>query len=70
VRWTGIGTNDGSFGGREPTGLQVTFTGINSYRISCGIIIEGWSDTDSLALLQHLGFVDDIYPGPSTPAAS
>lgn len=69
VRWTGSGTNDGSFQGQEPTGLPVTFTGINSYRIACGIIIEGWSDTDSLQLLQQLGFVGDIYPGPATPVS-
>jgi predicted ester cyclase len=69
VRWTGIGTNDGSFGGQEPTGIPVTFTGINSYRIACGIIVEGWSDTDSLALLRQLGFVGEINPGPATPVS-
>lgn len=69
VRWTGTGTNDGSFQGAEPTGLPVTFTGINSYRIDCGIIIEGWSDVDSLWLLLQLGIIEELYPGPATPAA-
>ena len=67
VRWTGIGTNDGPFQGNEPTGISVTFTGINSYRIACGLIVEGWSDTDSLGLLQQLGLVEMVYPGPATP---
>lgn len=69
VRWTGIGTNDGPFQGAEPTGLPVTFTGINSYRIDCGTIIEGWSDADSLWLLLQLGLIEEPYPGPATPAA-
>jgi steroid delta-isomerase-like uncharacterized protein len=69
VRWTGRGTNDGEFQGNPPTGIAVAFTGINSYRIACGQIIEGWSDVDSLQLLQQLGLVPEIYPGPATPTS-
>ena len=69
VRWTGRGTNDGEFQGNAPTGIAVEFTGINSYRIACGQIVEGWSDVDSLQLLQQLGLVPDIYPGPATPTS-
>jgi steroid delta-isomerase-like uncharacterized protein len=69
VRWTGRGTNDGDFQGNPPTGIAVKFTGINSYRIACGQMIEGWSDVDSLQLLQQLDLVPEIYPGPATPTS-
>lgn len=67
VRWTGKGTNDGEFQGQPPTGRAVEFTGINSYRIVCGQIVEGWSDADSLHLLRQLGMIPDVHPGPATP---
>jgi steroid delta-isomerase-like uncharacterized protein len=69
VRWTGRGTNDGEFQGNPPTGIAVEFTGINSYQIACGQMIEGWSDVDSLYLLQQLGLVPELYPGPATPTS-
>jgi steroid delta-isomerase-like uncharacterized protein len=69
VRWTGRGTNDGDFQGNPPTGIAVTFTGINSYHIVCGQMVEGWSDVDSLQLLQQLGLVPEIFPGPATPTS-
>lgn len=67
VRWTGRGVNDGDFQGNPPTGIAVAFTGINSYQIACGQMVEGWSDVDSLQLLQQLGLVPEIFPGPATP---
>ncbi|HET9660917.1 MAG TPA: ester cyclase family protein [Thermomicrobiales bacterium] len=69
VRWTGRGTNDGDFQGNPPTGIAVTFTGINSYHIVCGQMVEGWSDVDSLQLLQQLGLVPMVFPGPATPTS-
>ena len=62
VRWTGRGTNDGEFQGQPPTGKHVEFTGINVYRIACGEIVEGWSEPDSLGLLQQLGVVLVVQP--------
>lgn len=62
VRWTGRGTNDGEFQGQALTGKSVTFTGTNVYRIACGEIVEGWSEPDSLGLLQQLGIIPTIQP--------
>ena len=62
VRWTGRGSNDGEFQGRPPTGKSVEFTGTNVYRIACGQIVEGWSEPDSLGLLQQLGIVPTVQP--------
>lgn len=70
VRWTGRGTNDGEFQGHAPTGKSVEFSGINVYRIACGEIVEGWSEPDSLGLLQQLGIVPVVQPVVSdTPEA-
>lgn len=69
VRWTGRGTNTGELQGLPPTGKAVVFTGINVYRIVCGQIVEGWSEPDSLGLLQQLGALPEINPGPATPTA-
>jgi steroid delta-isomerase-like uncharacterized protein len=67
VRWTGRGTHQGELQGLAPTGRPVVFTGINVYRIVCGQIIEGWSEPDSLGLLQQLGVVPEITPSAATP---
>jgi predicted ester cyclase len=54
VRWSGTGTNDGSWLGTEPTGKLANFTGINIYRFSCGKIVESWSEMDALSVLSDL----------------
>jgi predicted ester cyclase len=69
VRWTGRGTHEGDLQGIAPTGREVVFTGINVYRIACGMIVEGWSEPDSLGLLRQLGVVPAIAPVGPTPEA-
>jgi steroid delta-isomerase-like uncharacterized protein len=69
VRWTGRGTHLGELQGLAPTGKPVVFTGINVYHIECGQIVEGWSEPDSLGLLQQLSAVPQIDPGPATPTS-
>jgi steroid delta-isomerase-like uncharacterized protein len=69
VRWTGRGTHGGDLQGIAPTGKAVEFTGINTYRIACGMIVEGWSEPDALGLLRQLGVVPEITPGPATPTS-
>jgi predicted ester cyclase len=52
-----------------PTGRSVVFTGINVYRLACGLIVEGWSEPDSLGLLRQLGAIPETPPPVSTPTA-
>jgi steroid delta-isomerase-like uncharacterized protein len=69
VRWTGRGTQLGPLQNLEPTGKPVVFTGINMYRIACGQIVEGWSEPDSLGLLQQLGVVPELPLSAATPTS-
>jgi hypothetical protein len=34
--------------------------------IHFSVDVEGWSDVDSLQLLQQLGLVPAVFPGPAT----
>ncbi len=49
VRWTSTGTFQETFLGIDPTGDQHTWTGINIFRIECGLIAESWNEVDRLA---------------------
>jgi steroid delta-isomerase-like uncharacterized protein len=63
VRWTAHGTHRGDlelvgFIPKIPaTGKQVTFFGIDLYRIMGDKIVESWRSWDRLPLLQQLGVV-------------
>lgn len=65
VRWSGTGANDGAWLGMEPTGNVANFTGINIYQLACGKIVESWSTTNALQVLQEL----HAAAAPATPAA-
>jgi predicted ester cyclase len=54
-RWKAHGTHTGEFMGIQPTGREVTFTGIDIVRITNGKVVEGWRESDQLGLLQMLG---------------
>ncbi len=56
-RWTAHGTHRGELMGIAPTGKQVTVTGINIERIANGKLVEGWSNYDTLGMLQQLGVI-------------
>ena len=56
-RWTARGTHEGEFQGLSPTGEHVTITGISIYRVADSKLVEGWTNTDTLGLLQQLGAV-------------
>jgi predicted ester cyclase len=55
IRWQAEGTNEGEFQGYAPTGKWVTWSGINIFRIECGLIAEEWSEVDGLGRLRQLG---------------
>ena len=60
VRWTAHGTHRGDMElvrNIPPTGRQVTWFGVDIYRIAGGKIMEGWRSWDRLGLLQQLGVV-------------
>ena len=57
LRFTRRGTHQGEFRGIPPTGKQVTWTGMEIYRIAAGKLAETWVSVDALGLLQQLGAV-------------
>lgn len=65
VRWSGAGTQQGELLGLAPTGDVANMTGLNIYRISCGKVVESWSEMNMLQVLQALR----ESAGEATPAA-
>lgn len=57
-RVTVTATHEGEFMGIDPTGTQVTFTGMNFSRVEDGKWIEGYEMWDMLGLLQRLGILE------------
>jgi steroid delta-isomerase-like uncharacterized protein len=57
AHWTMRGTHKGSFLGNPPTGRLVQAQGIIFATIENGRIVEDWTLTDQLGILQQLGLV-------------
>jgi steroid delta-isomerase-like uncharacterized protein len=57
LRWTATGTHNGEFRGIPPTGKPVRIAGVAIYRVAEGKIVEGWSQPDTLGLLQQIGAI-------------
>lgn len=57
TRWTARGTHTGEFQGIPPTGKQVRMAAIDIDRIANGRVVECWTNSDDLGLLQQLGIV-------------
>lgn len=51
-------THNGEFMGIEPTGTEVENTGITITRIEDGKIVESWSQTNVVGLMQQLGVLE------------
>lgn len=64
IRWTLQGTQTGPFFELEPSGNEATWTGINIYRVSCGKVVESWSEADGVGLRAQLFPMDEL----ATPA--
>ncbi len=60
IRFTDSGTHQAEGMGIPPTGKQVTWTGIDIFRITDGKIVEGWGIVDSLGLMQQLGILPPL----------
>ena len=54
TRWSFRGTHNGVLFGIEPTGKNVTLTGIFIDRIEDGKIVEHWDEADILGLMEQL----------------
>lgn len=53
--WTATGTDAGSgFRGNAPTGLKVSWSGINLFHVACGKIVESWSEGDIASLQRQV----------------
>jgi predicted ester cyclase len=46
VQWTALGTFLGDYGSIEPTGEQISYSGITIYRLENGKIVESWTEDD------------------------
>jgi steroid delta-isomerase-like uncharacterized protein len=57
VRWSARGTHSGDFNGIPPTGKQASSSGITIFRIADRQIVEEWSESDMLGLLQQVGAI-------------
>lgn len=64
TRWTARGTHEGDLMGIPGTGKESTVTGISIDRFEGGRIVEGWTNWDTLGMMQALGLV------PAVQAAS
>ena len=49
------GTHKGEYLGIAPTGKAISYSQIAIYRVSEGKCVEGWTNADSLGLVQQLG---------------
>ena len=54
IRWSNTGTQTGPIFGFEPTGAEVTWNGINIFRVACGQVVESWSEADGAGLRAQL----------------
>ena len=60
AQWTFYGTHQGDLAGLPPTHRQVTYSGINIFRIAEGKIAEIWDISDRLWMWQQLGVLPDV----------
>jgi len=60
ARWTFRGKQVGEYAGLPPTQKEVTYSGINIFRIANGKIAEVWDISDRLWLWQQLGVLPEI----------
>lgn len=55
--------------GVAPSGVETVHTGINVFRIECGLIVESWNESDHLGRLMQAGVITDAELGDAaTPA--
>lgn len=55
TRWSGRGTHEGELMGIEPTGKQVTVSGLTISRLEGGKIVEEFQNWDTFGMMKQLG---------------
>ena len=63
TRWTINGTHTGEFQGMPPSGNRMELTGSTIFRIADGKLIEGWTNEDSLGMLEQIRTVPEKQQG-------
>ena len=59
VRWTAAGVQTGDLGAIAASNTPAEFSGINIFRIECGLIAETWNETDQLGRLLQQGVITE-----------
>jgi steroid delta-isomerase-like uncharacterized protein len=57
TRWTSRGTQTGALMGIEPTGKQVTVTGVTISRLADGQLVEEFHSWDTFGLMQQINAI-------------
>ena len=57
TRWSSTGTHVGEYMGAPATGKRIKTTAITIYRFEGGKAVEGWTEYNSLDMMQQLGVV-------------
>ena len=57
TRWTVSGTHTGNLGAIPATGRRISVTGISCGRVENGKMVEGWTNWDTLGMMQQLGIL-------------
>jgi steroid delta-isomerase-like uncharacterized protein len=55
ARWTATMTHSGDQLGIAPTGQRVGVTGMSMARLRDGVMVEGWNNWDTMALMEQIG---------------
>ena len=60
TRWSGRGTHDGELMGIEPTGKDVTVSGLTISRLVDGKIVEEFQNWDTFGMLKQLDAIPEL----------
>jgi len=69
-RWVWRCTHRGDLFGIAPTGNRLEFTGMTIVRLENGVIVERWSNIDSLTMFQQMGALPLVGQGSTGARAS
>jgi predicted ester cyclase len=61
------GTHEGEFFGIPPSGKKVHWTGTRLFRVTDGIVTDGWFNVDMVGLLQQMGAIPGWQEPPPVP---